>query len=94
MASYLSYSVMLDTLKKVQALQEDILLSGHSAHLDASVHQNLPDTQNTHISFELTIFRGNEIVYTFDFNASDSEKVLNATYDLAVAYTKYLKENV
>lgn len=85
---------MLDTLKKVQALQPSILEAGYSAHIDANVHPNWPDEEHTHLSFELTIFEDNEIVNSFDFTASDSEDIINATYDRAAAYTKYLKAHV
>ena len=94
MLTYLSDSIMLDMLKKVQELQPAILKAGYSAHIDATVHQNFLDAQNTHLSFELTVFEDNEIVKSFDFMSSDSEEVLNATYDLAVAYTKYLQAHV
>ena len=90
---YLSDSVMLDTLKKVQALQAEILTTGRSAHIDAYIHENFPEIDMHHISFELTIFEGNKIIRSFDFTSADSEDILNATYDLAVAYVKYL-ENV
>lgn len=92
--TYLSDSVMLDTLNKVQALQPSILEAGYSAHIDANVHPNWPDEENTHLSFELTIFEDNEIIRSFDFMASDPEEVINSTYDLAAAYTKYLKAHV
>lgn len=92
--TYLSDSVMLDALKKVQALQLEILASGHSAHIDANVHPNSPFEHGTHISFELTIFEGNDIIRSFDFNAIDSEEVINGTCNIAVAYTKYLKAHV
>lgn len=88
---YLSDSVMLDTLKKVQELQASILEAGYSAHIDASVHQNWMDVTGRHISFELVIFEDNEIIRSFEFSPSDPEGVLNATYDLAVAYVKYLQ---
>ena len=88
---YLSDSVMLDTLKKVQELQPSLLEARYSAHIDAGVQQNWPDVNGHHISFELTIFDGNEIIKSFDFYSSDSESVLNATYELAVAYVKYLQ---
>ena len=91
---YLPDSVMLDTLIKVQELQSTILTAGYSAHLDAGVHENWPDIRETHINFELTIFDGTELIRTFDFNASDSEAVIEATYNLALAYTRFLKANV
>lgn len=92
--NYLSNDIMLDMLKKVQELQPTILLAGYSAHIDASVHPDSPFGDGTHISFELTIFEGTEIVKSFDFNSLETEDILNATYDLAVAYTKYLKAHV
>lgn len=82
---------MLDTLKKVQALQVSILEAGYSAHIDANIHQNWMDVTGRHISFELVIFEDNEIIRSFEFSPSDSEDILNATYDLAVAYVKYLQ---
>jgi hypothetical protein len=87
---YLSDSVMLDTLNKVQALQASILKAGYSAHIDANVHQNWMET-GRHISFELVIFEDNEIIRSFEFSPSDPDGVLNATYDLAVACVNYLQ---
>ncbi len=94
MLTYLPDSVMLDTLKKVQELQATILQAGYSAHVDADVHQNIFNKDDRHLSFELTIFKDTDIIKSFDFMSYDSEDVLVATYDLAVAYTKYLQANV
>lgn len=89
---YLSDSVMLDTLKKVQPLQVEALKKGYSAHIDAYTHQNWPYADGHHLSFGLTIFGEREIVRTFDFSSSDPEDVLDATYDLAVAFVKSLQD--
>ncbi len=88
---YLSDSVMLDTLNKVHALQLEALKKGYSAHIDANVHQNWPEADRTHLSFGLTIFGEREIIQSFDFSSSDPEGVLDATYDLAVAFVKSLQ---
>lgn len=89
---YLSDSVMLDTLNKVQALQVEALKKGYSAHIDAYTHQNWPEVDGTHLSFGLTIFGEREIIRSFDFSSSDPEGVLDATFDLAVAFVKSLQD--
>lgn len=81
---------MLDTLKKVQALQAEVLTTGRSAHIDAYVHENFPEKYFHHISFELTIFEGNHILKSFDFSSADPEDIVIATYNLAFAYVKRL----
>ena len=91
---YLDDSIMLAMLEKVQPLQIEILKTGQSAHLDGGPHSQWPDRTASYISFELTVFEENEIIKSFEFSAMETEEVLDATYGLAVAYTKYLKAHV
>lgn len=91
---YLDDSIMLEMLEKIQPLQREILKTGHSAHIDAGPHSQWPGRSSTYISFELTIFEETEIIKSFDFSAVETREVLEATYNLAVAYTNYLKAHV
>lgn len=82
-------SVILEALKKVQGLQPELLKKGYSAQLDASIHDNIGE-DGTHLSFELTIFEGNDIIKSFDFSAYDTPEMIEATCKMAVAFTKSL----
>lgn len=86
-------SVILEALREVQKLQPMLLKKGYSAHLDAAVHNSIGE-DGTHLSFELTIFEGNDIIKSFDFSAYDTPDMIEATTAMAVAFTKSLGSNV
>ena len=79
--NYTSDQFMRGLLVQVQPLQADIIRTGHSAHLDADVHED-------HISFSVTIFQDNAIVKSFDFSALDSEDELFAQLKMLQAFIK------
>lgn len=87
---HISDEFMLDMLSKVQPYQADILKSGRSAHIDASVHEDIWDTGETHIDFGVTIFEGHHIVNSFDFCSSDTEEQVEAVFASLVAYVHTL----
>lgn len=86
---HISDEAMLDMLKKVQTHQADILRSGHSAHIDASVHEDIVDYDH-YIAFDVYIYEENSLINAFDFSAFDTEEELNAKYTLFTAYIKKL----
>ena len=86
----LSDETMLEMLTRVQAHQVEILKTGHSAHLDASVHEDIWESGKTHIDFSVYIYDGNSLIREFDFNSLDSQEELDATYAMFVAYIKSL----
>ena len=88
--TFLSDEFMLDILSKVQPLQADILKSGRSAHIDASVHDCFWDPSDTHISFDVTVFRGNTLVENFEFSSVDTEEKVKAVLVSLVAYVNSL----
>lgn len=90
MAHYLSDSVMLDALKKVQDAQVEIIKKGYSAHLDTYVHEEWLDAGVYYITFELVVFKDRTISQTFEFSARDTEGIINATVARAEAYAKTL----
>lgn len=81
---------MLEMLTRVQAHQTEILKTGHSAHIDASIHDDIWEYGKTHIDFCVYIYDGNSLVREFDFNSLDSEDELEATYATLIAYIKTL----
>lgn len=86
---HISDEAMLDMLKKVQTHQADILRKGHSAHIDASVHEDLVEYDHF-IAFDVYIYEENSLINAFDFSAFDTEEELDATYAMFVAYIKTL----
>lgn len=91
MLSYLSNEFMLETLKKVQPIQIQLLQSGVSAHLDAGVSPNRYSEDNgTHIDFSIDIFVENNLEKSFDFSPLDTEEEVNATVSSLQAYAKSL----
>ena len=88
--TFLSDEFMLDILSKVQPLQADILKSGRSAHIDASVHEAFWDPSDKHISFDVTVFQGNTLVENFEFSSVDTEEKVQAVLVSLVAYVHSL----
>ncbi len=87
--NYLSDEFMLDLLAKVQPFQAEILKTGHSAHIDAGVHNNLWDANHgSHINFSVDIFYENSIIESFDFSSADSADELNAEFMRLQAFIK------
>lgn len=91
MDKYLSDSIMLEMLAKVQPLQAEILKTGRSAHVDAGVHEPIFGDGASHISFGVTIFEENDIVRDFDFSSSDTQEELEAEYVSLKAYVNRIK---
>jgi len=91
MLSYLSNEFMLDTLKKVQAIQVKLIQDGASAHLDVNVCQNrFSDNPGTHIDFSVDIFIDNNLEKSFDFSPLDTEEEVNAAVSSLQAYENSL----
>lgn len=88
---YLSDSIMLEMLKKVQPLQADVLKTGRSFHLDASVNHSYV-YGGDYINFGVTIFEGNEIIRDFDFSSTMSQEELDAEYACLAAYVNRIKK--
>lgn len=87
---YLSDETMLAMLAKVQPLQAEIVKTGHSAHIDASVHEDIWDETSTHISFDVFIYSGHSLIASFCFSSNDTEEQLEATYASLVAFVHTL----
>lgn len=87
---YLSDETMLAMLAKVQPLQAEIIKTGHSAHIDASVHEDIWDATSTHISIDVCIFYGHSLVGSFCFSPNDTEEQLEATYASLAAFVHTL----
>lgn len=83
---YISDETMLAMLAKVQPLQAEIVKTGHSAHIDASVHEDIWDETSTHISFDVFIYSGHSLIASFCFSSNDTEEQLDATYASLVAF--------
>ena len=84
---YLSDEIMLAMLAKVQPIQAEIVKTGHSAHLDVAVNDNIFDREyGHHISFSMDIFYGTDLIESFDFSSSGSEEELNAEFGRMQAY--------
>jgi hypothetical protein len=64
---------MLELLTELQDLQFDLVNAGHTAHVDASVHENHGEP-GTHISISLYI----DGRHYYDFSSLDSRKRLDA----------------
>ena len=87
---HISDEFMLDMLSNVQPYQADILKSGRSAHIDASVHEDILEPEKTHIDFDVTIFEGHSIVNSFDFSSNETEEQVEAVFASLVAYVHTL----
>ena len=88
---YLSDSIMLEMLKKVQQQQVEILKTDRSAHLDSGVHENLHEYGH-HISFDLNIYENNSHVRDFEFSSTMSQEELDAEYACLAAYVNRIKK--
>lgn len=87
---YIPNETMLAMLQKVQPLQAEILKTGHSAHIDAGVHENIWDEASTHLSFDVFIYSGHSLIASFCFSSNDTEEQLEATYASLVAFVHAL----
>lgn len=82
---------MLEMLAKVQQQQIEILKTGRSCHVDASVSEHYYNDTGEHISFDVTIFEQNELVRSFDFYHNMTQEELDAEYGCLVAYVNRIK---
>ena len=87
---HLSDEFMLDVLSKVQPYQADVLKSGRSIHIDASVHEDIWAPGETHIDFDVNVFEDHSIVNSFDFSSSETEEQVEAVFASLVAYVHSL----
>ena len=69
---YLPNDYMLELLTELQDLQFDLVKDGHTAHVDASVHENVGEV-GTHISIEVYIDGRH-----YDFSSLHSREQLDA----------------
>lgn len=69
---YLPNDYMLELLTELQDLQFDLVKAGHTAHVDASVHENVGE-DGTHISISLYIDG-----HYYDFSSLHSREQLEA----------------
>lgn len=87
---FLSDSIMLEMLKKVQPLQVEILKTGRTCHVDAGVgYSSLYD--KSHIGFEVVIFEELDLVKDYDFSSVVTEEELNAEFACLQAYVNRIK---
>ena len=75
---YLPNDYMLELLTELQDLQFDLVKAGHTAHVDASVHENHGES-GTHISISLYIDG-----HHYDFSSLDSREALDARLESIV----------
>ena len=79
---------MLGILVEIQKQQIRILKAGFSVHLDVNILENgsWDDNPNgNHISIDLTVFDGNDIRKTYEFNPCETEEQNRAWLSLLVA---------
>lgn len=89
MAIYQNHEVMLETLKKVQPFQVEIIKAGLPCHLDGGMYRS--KLLGDHIGFDVTVFEGNEIVRQFEFSADMSQAELDAEIASMAAYVDRIK---
>lgn len=71
-----SNNAMLEMLEKVQPLQAEVIRKNYHAHLDGGMfgqHGNEP-----YVSFDFTIFDETDIIFDVDFDAHDTQEMLDA----------------
>ena len=83
MITYQTTKFMTDLLQKVQVLQLAVagVNDGHSLHVDLGSHENGFGQDGYHITFDVTLFDGNDIVQSWDFMAQDDADVLQHTLE-------------
>lgn len=89
MINHQSHEVMLETLKKVQPFQVEIIKAGLHCHLDGGMYRNA--LFSDHVGFEITVFEDNEIVREFEFSAVMSRAELDAEVASLAAYVDRIK---
>lgn len=83
MITYQTTKFMTDLLQKVQVLQLAVagVNDGHCLHVDLnSIEDHFGGTEH-HISFDVTLFDGNDLVQSWDFMAQDDADVLQHTLE-------------
>ena len=88
--THLSDNFMLETLAKVQPLQLEIYKHLLGAHLDAHVHDDIFNTGEHSLDFDLYVFDGHELVKTFEFSSGDTEEEVLAELTRLTAYVHSL----
>ena len=83
MITYQPTKFMTDLLRKVQVLQLAVagINDGHSLHVDVNSNEDNFGSTGYHISFDVTLFEGNEIVKSWDFTAYEDADTLNHTLE-------------
>lgn len=81
---------MLETLKKVQPYQIEIIRAGRYCHLDGGLYRGFAITPS-HICFDVTIFEDSTIVRQFEFSADMTERELQAEVESLAAYVDRIK---
>lgn len=80
---------MLETLKKVQPFQVEIINSGRHCHIDGGMYRS--SLLGNHVGFEVTVFECNEIVRQFEFSADMTRAELDAEIASLAAYVDRIK---
>lgn len=89
MANYQNHEVMLETLKKVQPFQVEIIKSGRHCHLDGGMYRD--GFFGDHVGFDITVFECSEIVRQFEFSADMTRAELDAEIASLAAYVDRIK---
>lgn len=83
MITYQTTKFMMDLLQKVQVLQLAVagINDGHSLHVDVNSNEDHFGDTGRHISFDVTLFDGNELVQSWDFMGQDDADNLQHTLE-------------
>lgn len=83
MPTYQTPNFMADLLEKVQVLQLIVLKlnDGHSLHVDLNSSEDHFGSTGRHISFDVTLFDGNDLVKSWDFMGQDDADNLQHTLE-------------
>ena len=83
MLTYQTPQFMSDLLAKVQVLQRTVLElnDGHSLHVDTNSNEDHFYGTGFHVSFDVTLFDGTDLVESWDFVSNDDADELNHTLE-------------
>ena len=83
MITYQPTKFMTDLLQKVQVLQLAVagVNNGHSLHVDLNSSEDHFGGTEHHISFDVNLFDGNDLVKSWDFWGQDDADNLQHTLD-------------
>lgn len=83
MPTYQTPQFMSDLLEKVQVLQLAVagVNNGHNLHVDLNSNKDHFGGTEHHISFDVTLFDGNELVKSWDFMGQDDAGNLQHTLE-------------